>query len=331
MKLGLTAAAMLVSSTVVVDAFAPPMPPTAVAGVITRPAEITQSTPFATNRVQHPPSSSTSKTTLYSSISGGDGNFFDRLTRVTKSNLNKFIQKYEDPEKVMNQAVMDMQNDLVKLRQAYAEVTASQRRLLQQKVQFEAVADDWYRRAQLALKRDNEGLAREALARRQQALDEASRIDKDISGQTMNVDRLYEGLQTLESKIIEAKAKKDQMATRAKTAKNTQRINDYLSGLTGRTSMDAFKRMEEKVMALEAAAEVSYEMGQVSMNKLLSPTSSSKGVSEDVETQFRRLEASSAVDKELEKLKNAMLPPASLNTISSSSNVASTSKNIHIM
>lgn len=192
------------------------------------------------------------------------------------------------------------QSDLVKVRQSYAEVTATQRRLIKQKEQADAMAEDWYRRAQLALQAGNEGLAREALSRRQQQVEQAKTLQDQITLQSASLDKLYEGMQVLESKILESKAKKEQMVARARTAQSTQKINDMLGGLTGKTSMDAFKRMEEKVEALEAAAEVSAEMGSASGNLLPGSSNSS------LENQFRLLEGSAAVDDELKKLKGLL-------------------------
>jgi len=227
-------------------------------------------------------------------------NLFDRFSRVAKSNINNVLKNLEDPEKILNQAVEDMQADLVKVRQSYAEVTATQRRLLKQQEQANAIAEDWYTRAQLALKASNEELAREALNRRQQQLDTASDLQSQIDVQNMSIDKLYDGMQALESKIIESKAKKEQMIARARTAETTQKVNDMLSGVTGKTSMDAFTRMEDKVEALEAAAEVSSEMGSLGGNAL--PGSSSA----DLEKQFKMLEGSSAVDDELKKMKGML-------------------------
>ena len=221
-------------------------------------------------------------------------NLFDRFSRVAKSNLNNVLKNLEDPEKIMTQAVEDMQKDLVKIRQSYAEVTATQRRLLKQKEQSDALAEDWYNRAQLALKAGNEELAREALSRRQQQVDASEATKEQIDAQAESIDKLYEGMQMLESKILEAKSKKEQLAARARTAKSTQQVNDMLGGLTGTTSMDAFERMEEKVSALEAAAEVSAEM---SANKALPGSAES-----DIEKQFKMLEAGSSVDDELAKM-----------------------------
>jgi phage shock protein A len=227
-------------------------------------------------------------------------NLFDRFTRVAKSNINNVLKSLEDPEKIMNQAVEDMQNDLVKVRQSYAEITATQRRLMKQKEQADALAEDWYKRAQLALSKGEEGLAKEALTRRQQQVETAEGLQIQIDMQATAVDKLYEGMQALEAKILESKAKKEQMIARARTAQSTQKVNDMLGGITGKTSMDAFTRMEEKVEALEAAAEVSAEMGSLSGNALPGSSASS------IESQFKLLEASSSVDKELEDMKKML-------------------------
>lgn len=227
-------------------------------------------------------------------------NLFDRFTRVAKSNINNVLKSLEDPEKIMNQAVEDMQNDLVKVRQSYAEITATQRRLIKQKDQADALADDWYKRAQLALSKGEEGLAKEALTRRQQQVETAEGLQSQIDMQAAAVDKLYDGMQALEAKILESKAKKEQMIARARTAQSTQKVNDMLGGITGKTSMDAFNRMEEKVEALEAAAEVSAEMGSLGGNIL--PGSSSASV----DAQFKMLEASSSVDQELENMKKLL-------------------------
>lgn len=108
-------------------------------------------------------------------------------------------------------------------------------------------------------------------------------------------------MQALEAKILESKAKKDQMVARARTAQSTQKVNDMLGGITGKTSMDAFSRMEEKVEALEASAEVSAEMGAMADGKALPGSAGGS-----LESQFKMLEAGSSVDKELEDMKKLL-------------------------
>lgn len=174
------------------------------------------------------------------------------------------------------------------------------------------MANDWYQRAQLALQKGNEELAKEALTRRQQQADEAANLQAQIDSQADSIDKLYEGMQMLEKKILESKSKKEQMVARARTAQSTQKVNDMMSGVSGKTSMDAFSRMEEKVEALEAAAEVSAEMGSLNGNLLPGSEGSS------VEAQFKALEASDEVDAELAKLKGLLGDSSSASSSGSS-------------
>ena len=152
----------------------------------------------------------------------------------------------------------------------------------------------------MAMEKGNEELAKEALNRRQVQTDEAQSLQQQIDAQASAIDKLYDGMQMLEKKILESKAKKDQMVARARTAQSTQNVNDMLGGITGKTSMDAFSRMEQKVEALEASAEVSAEMGSIGGNMLPGSAESS------VEAQFKALEASSVVDDEFKKLKGLL-------------------------
>jgi phage shock protein A len=173
---------------------------------------------------------------------------------------------------------------------------------MKQKEQADAMAQDWYTRAQLALQSGKEDLAREALARRQQQVETANNLQSQMDQQNIAVDKLYEGMQALEMRILESKSQKEQLIARARTAESTQKVNDMLSGITGKTSVDAFNRMQEKVEALEAAAEVSSEMGRTVSGKALPGSSESS-----IEKQFRLLEASNAVDDELKKMKGLLM------------------------
>lgn len=228
------------------------------------------------------------------------GNLINRFVKVTQANANRVLQSLEAPEKIMNQALIDMQNDLVKVRQSYAEITSSQRRLANERDEAEAEADRWYKRAQLAMKTGNDGLAKEALIRKQQQMEVVNKIQLQIDGQAVAADKLYDGLRALEAKIMEAKQRKAEFVARAKAAESTQKVNDMLSGVTGNTSMDAFKRMEEKVEALEAAAEASAEMAGLALPGSSSSTS-------EIENEFLLLEGNAAVEEEFTRMKTKML------------------------
>lgn len=219
-------------------------------------------------------------------------NMFDRFARVAKANVNQVLNNLEDPEKVMNQAVEDLQSDLVKIRQSYAEVTATQKRVEKQRAAAATSSDEWYKRAQMALAKGEDELAREALTRKTQAAETVAQLDGQIATQTESLDKLYESMGQLESKISEAKSMKDQYIARARTAATATKVNDMLSSSTGGTSMDAFDRMKEKVEMLEVQAEVSGEMAGA--------------LDSGVEAKFAALEGNNAVDDELASMKMAL-------------------------
>lgn len=214
--------------------------------------------------------------------------FFDRLSRLLRANLNDLVSKAEDPAKILDQSVADMQADLVKLRQAVATAIASQKRLQNQAEQAEAQARTWYERAELALKEGKEELAREALSRRKTYTDSATALNAQISGQAGQVDTLKRSLTALEGKIGEAKTKKDMLKARAQAAQAQEQLQNAVGSLNTNSSMAAFDQMEEKVLNMEARSQAAAELAGA-----------------DLESQFAALEGSN-VDEELAALKNRL-------------------------
>jgi phage shock protein A len=194
---------------------------------------------------------------------------------------------------------------LVKIRQSYAEVTATQRRLLKQKEQADAVAMDWYKRAQLALEKGNDELAKEALTRRQMALDEAATLQSQVSLQTASIDKLYDGMQILEKKILEAKSKKEQMVARARTAQASQKVNEVSAEMGVMGALSAGSDIEQQFKLLEAGSSVDDELAKMKQNLLTGSSSSSSSSSTTTSSTSTSSASGSAppVDDELERLK----------------------------
>ena len=117
-------------------------------------------------------------------------NLFERVVRVAKSYANALVSSVEDPEKVLDQAVEDMQNDLIRLRQGAAEVTASEKRMKAKSEQAQKNADEWYRRAELALEKNDEELAREALTRRKAFQENADMLRSQLEAQGKAVETI---------------------------------------------------------------------------------------------------------------------------------------------
>eukprot|EP00177_Eucheuma_denticulatum_P003317 GFKZ01005991.1.p1 GENE.GFKZ01005991.1~~GFKZ01005991.1.p1 ORF type:complete len:299 (-),score=57.23 GFKZ01005991.1:922-1818(-) len=217
-------------------------------------------------------------------------NLFDRFFRVIRANVNQAVSGMEDPEKILNQTVTDMQSDLVKVRQAYAEVSATLKRIERQREQAAVTSLEWKKRAQLALTKGEEDLAREALTRKKSADEQEASLVNQIDAMKGNVEKLYGSMQQLEGKISEARAKKDQYVARARTAKTSAKVNDMLGAVGTSSGLEAFERMKAKVEELEVKADVSREL--------------SLGGSADVslESKFKALESDS-VEDELQKMK----------------------------
>jgi phage shock protein A len=213
----------------------------------------------------------------------------DRILRVIRANLNSLVGKAEDPEKVLEQAVDDMQQDLIQLRQAVAQAIATQKRTERQVSQAQSTADEWYNRAQLALSKGDENLAREALTRRKSYQETAKAMQGQLSQQSSVVGKLKENMRTLESKISEARTKKDLYIARARSAQASQKIQEMLGNVGTGSAMSAFERMEEKVMQLEAQSEALEELG-----------------SNELEKKFAALEGGNDIDAELAALKANM-------------------------
>ncbi|MCT0218068.1 PspA/IM30 family protein [Synechococcus sp. CS-1329] len=215
--------------------------------------------------------------------------FFDRLSRLLRANLNDLVSKAEDPSKILDQSVADMQSDLVKLRQAVATAIASQKRIQNQAEQAESQSRTWYERAELALKKGEDDLAREALSRRKTYQETATALNSQLNGQAGQVDTLKRSLTALEGKIAQAKTKKDMLKARAQAAQAQEQLQSAVGNLGTNSSMAAFDQMEEKVQALEARSQAAAELAGA-----------------DLESQFAALEGGSDVDDELSALRNRL-------------------------
>ena len=124
--------------------------------------------------------------------------FFDRISRLLRANLNDLVNKAEDPVKILEQSVDDMQSDLVKLRQAVAMAISSQKRLKSQADQAQSQSRTWYERAELALQKGKEDLARDALTRRKAFQESFSGLNNQLQAQHGQVDMLKRSLGALE-------------------------------------------------------------------------------------------------------------------------------------
>src|SRR5882757_5737671 len=223
---------------------------------------------------------------------------FSRLAQLIKSNLNDLISKSEDPEKMLNQVVLDMNNQLIEAKKQVASSIADEKRLAKQFEQEAANAAEWERRAMMALRAGNEELAKEALNRKKEHDQLALTFKDQWTKQKQAVDSLKSALRMLNDKIEEAKRKKNVLIARKKRAEAQKAIQETMSGLRDQSAFETFDRMSTKIDQLEAEAEAGAEIQEEYSGDVLA-------------SQFARLEKTAGADDELLALKRKMgLAPA---------------------
>ncbi len=212
----------------------------------------------------------------------------DRVSMLVRANLNDMIDRAEDPEKVIKQTIIDMNNQLIQVKTQVAASIADEQKLYQRAQENQALANDWHRKAELAVSKNADDLAREALQRFNSYQQIADGFQKQYTDQKGQVEALKSALNQLQAKIEEAQRKKDLLIARAHTAKATQQIHETLAGVnaSGSNALASFQRMEEKVSDQEARAKAAIELDH-----------------DATDDRFAALEHDDAVDTQLAALK----------------------------
>jgi phage shock protein A len=226
---------------------------------------------------------------------------FDRVSMVIKSNLNYLVNKSEDPEKMLDQILIQMRQQLLEAKREVAVAIADEKRLgAQVEAELEQVRE-WERRATIAVQKGEDDLAREALRRRAEHERIAIGYKTQWDAQRTSADNLKNALRSLSQKIEEAARKKNLLIARQKRAEAQKHIHEVMTGLSDTSAFESFDRMATRVEQLEAEAGAAVEISQELSG-------------ETMEQRFRALEGSRDVEQELNALKTRVqkeLPPSS--------------------
>lgn len=225
---------------------------------------------------------------------------FDRIKTVISSNINDALSKAENPEKMLNQMLIDMNEQMIESKKAVAMAIADEKKLERETGENRVKAGEWEKKAMLAVRAGRDDLAKEALLRKQEHEGYAAQLDIQWKAQKESVEKLKESLRTLQTKIEEASRKKNILIARAKRAEAQEKINKTMSSLAGnKSAFDTFERMSRKVDEIEARAEAHKELEDATTGASL-------------EKQFAELESSGAgADALLEDLKRKMISDGS--------------------
>jgi phage shock protein A len=188
----------------------------------------------------------------------------DRLSSLLRSNINDLISSAENPEKMLNQIIVDMRSQLVKAKQQVASAIADEKRLRDQADGEFKQAEDWERRAMLAIQEGRDDLAKQALVRHGEHLGHAQALEQTWTAHNAETEKLKNSLRDLNDKIEEAKRKKNLLIARQRRAQAQKRIAETMSHLSETSAFEAFARMEEKIdqneRQIRASAEIDEEM-----------------------------------------------------------------------
>jgi phage shock protein A len=194
---------------------------------------------------------------------------FSRLGTLIKSNINDLITKAEDPEKMLSQVLLEMQQQLVEAKKAVAVAIADEKKLQKQYTAESDKAKEWERKAMVAVRAGDDNLARQALGRKQEHENIATQFQQQWIQQKQAVEKLKDALRLLNNKIEEAKRKKNILIARKKRAEAQQQIANTMQGLGDTSAFDTFDRMAERIQLMEAEAEAGAELaGELSGDTL---------------------------------------------------------------
>jgi phage shock protein A len=223
---------------------------------------------------------------------------FARLAALIKSNLNDLISSAEDPEKMLNQVVMDMANQLIEAKKQVAISIADEKRLAKQAEGEAAKAAEWERRAMMAIRAGDDVLAKEALQRKKEHEGLTTVFQDQWQKQKKQVDQLKMALRLLNNKIEEAKRKKQVLIARKRRAEAQKKIQETMSGLQQASAFETFDRMATKIEQMEAEAEATTELAEEYTGDTLAH-------------KFGRLEVEQGAEDDLLALKRkmGMAPP----------------------
>ena len=219
----------------------------------------------------------------------------ERVTTLIRANLNDMVDRAENPEKMIKQVILDMQNQFMQVKTQVAIALADLHLLEKKKKENLDKEAEWMRKAEMAVSKKDDALARAALERSMSFKQMAANFDEQISDQRVQVDLLRDALNKLDQKINEAESKAELLIAQARRNKAVGRAADASAKAGERSKVATFERMKGKVLREEAINQAKAEI---------------EGGNDDVERKFAQMEKDEQIDKLLAEIKQRKALPA---------------------
>ena len=218
----------------------------------------------------------------------------ERVSTLIRANLNDMVDRAENPEKMIKQVILDMQNQFMQVKTQVAIAIADLHLLEKKKKENLDKETDWMRKAEMAVGKRDDALARAALERAMSFKQMATNFDEQIGDQKVQVDILRDALNKLEQKIAEAESKAELLIAQARRTKAVGRAADASSKATAKDKVATFDRMKNNVIREEA---INQAKAEVEGN-------------DDIERKFAQMEKDDHIDKLLAEIKQRKMLPA---------------------
>lgn len=188
---------------------------------------------------------------------------FDRISRLVRANVNDALDNAEDPEKMLEQLIRDMTDEIRQARGQVATMIAQEKELAADKSEADRNASEWQRRAELAVSQNKDDLAREALRRKRDSEENARIYGEQLTAQQTTVTRLKNQLQELDNKLGQMQSKRDALIARSRRAKAQQQVSETISSLPDGNAASEFERFERRIRTTESKAAASAELAEL--------------------------------------------------------------------
>jgi phage shock protein A len=218
----------------------------------------------------------------------------ERVATLVRANLNDLVDRAENPEKMIKQVILDMQNQFIQVKTQVAIAIADLHLLEKKQKENRDKETEWMRKAELAVDRKDDALARAALERAMSFKQMAQNFNEQLSDQKIQVDLLRDALNKLEQKIAEAESKAELLIAQQRRTRAVGRAADASAKAGDKSKVATFDRMKSKVVREEAINQAKAEI---------------EG-SDDIERKFAAMEKEEQIDKLLEGIKQRKSLPA---------------------
>lgn len=216
---------------------------------------------------------------------------FSRFTDIINSNINSILDKAEDPEKMVRLIIQEMEETLVEVRTQSAKLIADKKELSRRVERLHLEAEDWEGKAEVALSKGREDLARAALKEKSSAEEATMALETNLEVIDINLDKLSGDIGLLQQKLGDAKTRQKALIVRSRTAQSRMGVKRQLHDVDIDEAMSRFDRYERKIDDLEGEVEA-YDLGQKTLSD-----------------EIGELENDERIDEALAKLKAKMAQP----------------------